>query len=257
MPTPLQQYLQDVPLGVGFAWRYADVNDLAQQITWSWEECVRQARLTEADAGDMLTPNGVLVVCLLWLDPFRTPKDTQIADVRSEPPQYYECRNRPLLLGNLANLLHQYDRKRSYLVSKYPLTSGKLAEAIVTLEVAVDEFLALRRLRLVPTSPPLANLHEKTLRKALQTLTPLARWLESPETREQYYPALHPLYQRLICVMNKAFQTYGPPDYPRAANYGTMAVILQAFRLEHGDLADITDRVKQRVSRAHPKPPVV
>lgn len=261
MTTPLLEYLHSVPRGAGFGWRYLTVDALAGEIPWSEEDCLQRAHLTTADAGDLLTPNGVLAVCVRWCKPFREAEPDDIYDIRSRLSlikRKRRCQAYGLLVGNIANLLMQYDRKRLQAQDLYLGNRGKLAYAWGMIDHAVEDFCKLRQQGISPTNPSLKGVRADSLRETLSTLFAIVQWLNSEECLEALFASVHPLYRRLVQTLHQAFTRYGPEKWPDAAIIAAMACILTTFGLTNSRGGRITpSSILKELSRYEHVTPLV
>ena len=200
---------------------------------------------------DMLTPPGVLQICLRTTPLFNCGEG-DIVDRRVTPPTPQTCQDQTLLVEELAEALWSYEDE----CSRYERLPHTIQQVLRThLAHQQDILMAFelfRRVRALPDQAPSVSRAAReqsytTLRQVVEALQAV-----SPDQWHWYAwrrTAQSQRLQRLCGRMRDALRQFGPERYPAVTIRFAMAHILLAFGIETGNEETVANSIRSRLYR--------
>jgi hypothetical protein len=208
----------------------------AQQVTWRGVYGVRLALARREHSPDpaqvLLTPNGVLQVCLRDAPPFENTAPQQVRTMRANPSRR-ACPTRPALLETLATAFLDYEHTRQRMQAALLQDQAEALQALAVLDRLLSRIAVLRKRKALPsTGARVAS--TKTLRTAHKQLTAAVQAL--PGDTAPRLAAAEPVKLwvtqvplcRLVQALEAAWHQH-VPKMPWAEIHLATAALLQHF----------------------------
>jgi hypothetical protein len=212
-----------------------------------------------SDTMNVITPHGVLQICLLWSPPFRDMAAPMIRDVReSNPLPSQACQNRAALIDALSHALLVYDLMHRALPSTWPILQEEFkTPGLIYLKFIENVFSFLRRKGIPLNNPALRKHRRRTVQNALTLVETLMQDLTAEDFANAGHPTTPASVTRLSSYARRlnadlttdvveAFGSYGPQKFPRIAVYHSFAAILIALKVEAGTIPQVAGRLHKR-----------
>jgi hypothetical protein len=196
---------------------------------------------------DMLTPPGVLQICLRRTLLFVDCGETDIADMHVAPPVKHPCQNQALCVEALTEGLWLYERESISDERSPQDREQQTTETLRRLYDLLGDYTLLQRQRALPSTLP--PLRRERIQTAYTTIIHMAQAVILDARRA---PSRHHKARRcahLCDYMRSVLRKFGPQEYSNTAMQYALAHILMTFGIDAGPEKKVVDRIRTRLKR--------